>query len=247
MNSSKTNEQQQPERFIDLRNCLNELVRDGLIDQRDANFLSGSPRGREEALLHPLTYIGNKNLDNLKEPGKKLDEETLTRWLAEKAGQPYFNIDPLDINVSAVTEVVSFAYAKRHQLLCVGVTKDLVTIATAQPWVRSWEEGIEHISRRRVRRVVAKPSDIQRYMVEFYSLAKSVSSAVSEGGGHNIGIGNFEQLLELEKLKDPDANDQHIINIVDWLLQYAFEQRASDIHIEPRRELGKVRFRIDGV
>ena len=48
-------------------------------------------------------------------------------------------------------------------------------------------------------------------------------------------------------MKEPDANDQHIVNIVDWLLQYAFEQRASDIHIEPRRDVGKVRFRIDGV
>jgi len=34
---------------------------------------------------------------------------------------------------------------------------------------------------------------------------------------------------------------------VDWLLQYAFEQRASDIHLEPRKEIGKIRFRIDGV
>src|SRR5690606_28990139 len=60
-------------------------------------------------------------------------------------------------------------------------------------------------------------------------------------------VGNFEQLLELGSIKNPDANDQHIVNIVDWLLQYAFDQRASDIHLEPRREVGKLRLRIDGV
>jgi general secretion pathway protein E len=59
--------------------------------------------------------------------------------------------------------------------------------------------------------------------------------------------GNLEQLVELNALKDPDANDQHIVSIVDWLLQYAFESRASDIHLEPRRDQSNVRFRIDGV
>lgn len=62
------------------------------------------------------------------------------------------------------------------------------------------------------------------------------------------GVGNFEQLLSLgAQDQEPDANDAHIVNIVDWLFQYAFQQRASDIHIEPRREQGSVRFRIDGV
>jgi len=53
--------------------------------------------------------------------------------------------------------------------------------------------------------------------------------------------------MDLGRAGKLDANDQHFVNIVDWLLQYAFEQRASDIHIEPRRDLGNVRFRIDGV
>src|SRR5690606_22604553 len=68
-----------------------------------------------------------------------------------------------------------------------------------------------------------------------------------DGGAPRSGVTNLEQLLELGRLKDLDANDQHVVNIVDWLLQYAFEQRASDIHIEPRRDISHVRFRIDGV
>src|SRR3990167_4769995 len=91
------------------------------------------------------------------------------------------------------------------------------------------------------------PADILRFTVEFYRLAKSVSGA-SAGDMKVSGAGNFEQLLNLgAQDQEPDANDAHIVNIVDWLFQYAFTQRASDIHIEPRREQGSVRFRIDGV
>jgi general secretion pathway protein E len=115
-----------------------------------------------------------------------------------------------------------------------------------QPYDRSWLESLEQTSQRQICIVLANPADIKKYTVEFYSLAKSVFGAGSSTSS-GTGIANFEQLLEVGKLKDADAQDQHIVNIVDWLLQYAFEQRASDIHLEPRRGKGKVRFRIDGM
>ncbi len=236
-----------PERLLEMRNTLDELVADGLMDKRDANYLAGTPRSRENALLHPLSFIAKQNLQDQQRPGKLLDEERLTDWLAEKSGQPHFHIDPLKINVTAVTDIMSFAFAKRHQILCVAATADDITIASAQPYLYTWEEGIRQTAKRTIKRVIVKPSDLARYMVEFYSLSRSVSNASDNNYGNNLSIGNFEQLLKLSELKDPEANDQHIVNIVDWLLQYAFAQRASDIHIEPRREFGKVRFRIDGV
>jgi len=159
---------------------------------------------------------------------------------------PVFQIDPLKTRVNEVTEVMSFAFAKRHQILCLDVTRETVIVATAQPFISGWEEQLEHVANRVVKKVIANPADIARYTVEFYSLSKSVFGA--KGIANNqTGTTNFEQLLELGELKDPEANDQHVINIVDWLLQYAFDQRASDIHIEPRREVNKLRFRIDGI
>jgi general secretion pathway protein E len=244
---SSTATARQPERLLDLRNTLDDLVADGLMDRRDANYLAGSPRSRDNALLHPITFIAKSNLPDQQKPGKLLDEERLTQWMAEKSGQPYYHIDPLKVDVSKTTEVMSFAFAKRHQILCVQVGKDEILIASSQPWIYAWEADLKHTARRDIRRVVVKPSDLTRSTVEFYSLAKSVSDASDMDYGNSIGIGNFEQLLKLSELKDPEANDQHIVNIVDWMLQYAFAQRASDIHIEPRRETGKVRFRIDGV
>src|SRR5690606_2914845 len=143
-------------------------------------------------------------------------------------------------------EVMSFAFAQRHRILAVEVTPERVTVASAEPFLHQWEMNLEHVIRRPIRRVLARPSDIDRYTIEFYQLARSVRGA-SGGEGRSTAVTNFEQLLELGSLKDPDANDAHIVNIVDWLLQYAFDQRASDIHLEPRREVGQVRFRIDGV
>ncbi len=234
------------DRLLDLRAVVADLTDDGLISQEEANALLGSNRSREDSLLHPLTYVGKQKLPNLKNPGKHLDELMLTDWLAEKSGLPLFHIDPMKVPVSEAAEIMSYQFAKRHGLLCVGVNRDAVTIAVTQPWMKDWENQLAQTVRQVIKTVVSVPSDIEKYRVEFYSLASSVSRAES-GGTKSSGVGNFEQLLELGALKDPEANDQHIVNIVDWLLQYAFEQRASDIHIEPRREIARMRFRIDGV
>ncbi len=233
------------ERMLDLRSLLGDLVADGLIDQEESNRISGAARTREQAVMHPLSYIGSEQLKDCKRPGKTLSLDNLTEWLAEKAGLPVVHIDPLKVKVAAVTDVMSYAFAKRHGILCVDVNAEQVTVATTQPFVNAWESQLEHTARRSVRRVMANPADIERFMVEFYTLSRSVSGA--SGMNTASSASNFEQLLELGQMGDPEANDQHIVNIVDWLLQYAFDQRASDIHIEPRREVGKVRFRIDGV
>jgi len=239
------NAAQAVDRVLDLRNLLDDLVEDGHLTAEDANFLAGQARTREQVLMHPLSYIGSQNLEDRQGVFKSLDEANLTEWLAERAELKVAHIDPLKIQVAAVADVMSYAFAKRHGILCVEVNSDEVVVACSQPFVREWVEQLEHVARRQVRCVFSKPSDIQRYLVEFYTLAKSISGASGMAGPSNVT--NFEQLLELGELKDPEANDQHVVNIVDWLLQYAFDQRASDIHIEPRREVGRLRFRIDGV
>lgn len=141
---------------------------------------------------------------------------------------------------------MSYAFSERHKILALKVSKEELVVACSEPNITSWVQDLEHVSRRNVIRILAMPSEIERHRVEFYQLANSINRASSQHDGIS-GIQNLESMLELGKATAPDANDEHIVNVVDWLLQYAFEQRASDIHIEPRRELGKVRFRIDGV
>lgn len=233
------------DRLLTLRSILDDLVADGLVSSDDVNRLTSQNRNKTEIELHPLNYIAEQQLDNQKVPNQKLSIAILLEWLAKKSAQQEAHIDPIKIDVRTITQVMSFAFAKRHKILAVEVSKEQVVIASAQPFVQGWEEDLGRALQKRIVRVVANPADITRYTIEFYSLVSSISGAV--GGNTGSVISNFEQLLELGKLKDPDANDQHIVNIVDWLLQYAFDQRASDIHIEPRREQGNIRFRIDGV
>ena len=233
-------------KLIDLGNLLEDLVKDKRLSQASANEVAGTNRTREQSAMHPLAYVASLGLDDELQPGRKLTEWVLCEWLSEKTSFPVFHIDPLKTRVSDVTQVMSFAFAKRHQILCVEVTQSTVVIAMAQPYMTGWEEQVEHVAQKTVKKVIASPADIERYTVEFYSLSKSVFGA-SGSANHSTIATNFEQLLELGELKDPEANDQHVINIVDWLLQYAFDQRASDIHVEPRRDVCKLRFRIDGV
>lgn len=237
------------DRPLDLGDFLNALVAQGRISQDSADHLVTLRRSAvgDTAKLHPLEFIAGQNVDDLGRPGKTLDLDSLSRWLASESDQPWYRIDPLKINVSAVTPLMSFAFAQRHRILAVEVNDREVTIASAQPFVQSWEDNLRHVLKRDIRRVIANPEDLQRYSVEFYRLARSVTGANATDQKAS-GVGNFEQLLNLGSMsQEPDANDAHVVNIVDWLFQYAFEQRASDIHIEPRRDSGCVRLRIDGV
>ena len=238
---------QDAERLLDLPTTLEILMQEGRLSRHDAETLLIQPRTKRQLGMHALELVAEQEFKDLTEPQRTLDLDLLTAWLAEKSGQTVLRIDPLRINVPRVTQVMSYAFAQRHNILVVDVRDDDVVIASAQPFMRGWETMLaQTIKPRRITRVVADPSDISRYQLEFYTMARSVLKA-SEAGLVGNRISNFEQMLELGQLKSPDANDAHIVNIVDWLLQYAFDQRASDIHVEPRRDMGHVRFRIDGV
>ena len=235
------------DRRLTLAEVVDGLLADGLAEpgvgekfKRERRYFRGD--------IHPLAVIAEQRWKMPAEPHRTLDLDTLTEWLARRSDLDYYHIDPLKINFAAVTEVMSNAYATRFRILPVEVKPQEVVVATAEPFQRAWEAELEPILRKRIRRVIANPEDIARYQVEFYNLAKSVKGALGRGDVATSGISNFEQLVELGKTKgNLDANDQHVVLIVDWLWQYAFEQRASDIHVEPRRDMGIVRFRIDGV
>jgi general secretion pathway protein E len=233
-----------------LDEMLATLVVDGYLLAEDAKQVRmGTRSGRATVELHPLVLVANAKLPNQRDPGRPLSLEALTEWLAGHAQLPYLKIDPMKINVAAVTQVVSRAYAERHRILPVAVAPGEATFATCEPFDNAWAADLSQMLRRDVKRVVSNPIDINRYLLEFYGVQRSIQLAqdAKTTGYDSSAILNFEQLLELGKGGEVGADDRHVVHIVDWLLQYAFEQRASDIHLEPRREAGLMRFRIDGV
>jgi len=234
---------------IDLGELLDALIADGILEEADGRRLRFASRVKDGQAMHPVEFLAAQGLTDRRKPGKLLDTEALLNWLSQATGQSVFHIDPLKMDVPAITAVMSYGFARRHRILAVRASEAEVVIAGAEPLIDGWEADLSHALRRPIRRVLAAPADIDRLTVELYSLSKSVSGATGARSQDSAAgaVTNFEQLVDLGKLKEPDANDQHIVNIVDWLLQYAFDQRASDIHLEPRREIGNVRFRIDGV
>ena len=229
---------------IDWRRLVDWAREDGLITADEARR-TVDRCAKAESVQHPLVRLASVSMRRASDD-RPLDIESLTQWLASRTGLEYLRIDPLKVDVGKVSETMSAAYAERHRVLPVQVTPTEVVVATAEPFLTDWVAEVERQSRRTVRRVLASPGEIQRYTVEFFALAKSVRAAQKAGG--NAGGASFEQLVELGRSnKQLDANDQGVVQVVDWLWQYAFDQRASDIHLEPRREQGTIRFRIDGV
>jgi len=231
---------------LEVHDILKWLEDDEMVDIENAKMLRTLAVGNEYKKKNPLEVIAERNWINTK-TNKPLTLDILTKWLAIRVDLPFVRIDPLKIDVAVVTEVMSYAYAARYNVLPINVDSDTITVATAQPYERDWEAELSRIHNKEFKLVISNPDDIRRLLLEFYTIAKSVHGAKtsSDVGGGNIQ--NLEQLMELGRSGKLDANDQHVVNIVDWLLQYAFDQRASDIHLEPRREMCPVRFRIDGV
>jgi general secretion pathway protein E len=236
---------------LDLQTIFSWLLADGIVEKSTVkpHFAQAqSILKNAVGSMHPLTAIAQCKIVSAKPPHKLLTLDLLSEWCATKVGLPFFRIDPLKIDFTKVADVMSASYAARFNILPVELGPGTLVVATADPFRTEWQDEIARISRRRIELVIANPLDIAQYISQFFSLAKSIRDA-NKSSGQDLALrNNFEQLVELGKTnKQVDANDQHIVNIVDWLWGYAFDQRASDIHLEPKRDAGAIRFRIDGV
>ena len=227
---------------------LEQLVSQEIVEQDKASMLTSLVSAQDRKNLHPIEIIAGRQWIHKSHPEQDLTLEMLTDWLVEQSGTPRYHFDPLKMDVGACTSIMSYAYASRFNILAVEVTEDKVVIAVTDPYSLEWMDELERIVNKKITTVLANPTELKNYLVEFYSVSRAMEGAGNKSLGELPGnIQNLEQLIELGKSGKVDAEDQHIVSIVDWLMQYAFNQRASDIHIEPRREQGNVRFRIDGV
>jgi general secretion pathway protein E len=229
---------------LDLITLVGWLEADGLVARTDTELVRGLAAKGSLRDKHPLVVMAERQW-TATDTGRALTLDRLTEWLAGRLDMRYLKIDPLKIEVSSVTATMTRKYAERYQVLPVAVSPDAVTVGVIDPFDREWEPEVERMQRRRIERVLLNPEDLRRYLPEFYTMSRSVQRAEAEGLAGTMQ--DLEALVELGGKGELDANDSHVVSIVDWLLQYAYEQRASDIHIEPRREHGRVRFRIDGV
>ena len=228
-----------------IKPILKDMVATELISSTEATRIYSNFKEDDKSHLNPLIAISSTIPSSKKQQGKKINLTELCEWAAKQTNLTYYHIDPLKIDVGPLMDVVSYEYAEQHSILPIKATGTSVTFATAKPHTMKWHQELEQLLNREVSFVFSNPKEIDKFRSEFYTLAQSISEAKVNNTTGDIK-NSLDQLVELGRTGQLDAEHHHVIQVVDWLLQYAFDQRASDIHIEPRREQGNIRFRIDG-
>ena len=194
-----------------------------------------------------VDVIASLKMSRLDNPGLQLDEETIYQALAHSWKVPFYRIDPLKLDLNVVTNTIPRSFAMKHLALPVDVRDGVLTVAMADPFNLEVLDDIAMASKLRVQVVVSPKSDIIKLINEFFGFKRSIVAAQDQFGSPTVDLGNLEQYVRLRAADELPSNDQHIVNAVDHLFLYAFDQKASDIHIEPKREASMVRMRIDGV
>jgi len=197
-------------------------------------------------IISPAEVIASFNLELPGQPGRFLSEDTVTEVIAAEVGLPYLKIDPLKLDLGVVTSHIPRPFALKNLIVAVGESGGVTTVAVADPFNDAVISELASARQLEIRRVLSSKSDILKILREFYGFRASVMAAEAESST-TVDLGNLEQLFKMKGHHEIESNDKHVISAVDFLLHYAFEQHASDIHIEPKREKTLIRFRIDGV
>lgn len=221
--------------------CLQQLLQDGWITQRDQDLIRTTPRRAEQQIWHALQWIAHFKLRSAQQQ-TLLTLNELCLWLAKKADLAFYSVDPLKLDIAALTEVMSQEFALKNHILAVELRSDQVWIATTQPFNRQWIPHLANsLKSKKIILVLIDPEQMQRYQAEFYSISQAIRTTEKQ---YDRALQRGD-VINHQTAAEPD--EQHVIQLLDWLLQFAFEQGASDIHLEPRERQGQVRFRIDGL
>ncbi len=232
-------------RSLTLAEVLEGMLGSGLLDKSQVDFIL---RKKKRSLGHPLVSIFECDIPDRRNEGRFLSLEDLTRWLASYSGHEYHHIDPLKMDIEHITNLLPKAYVKRLGILPISSSEDEIMVATSDPFQIEWADEVSRITKKNVCVVVSNPQTILSSIEDFYTVRKAVSKLMKERGlGKNSSrIKEMEQMLGRTNASLLGKDESGISGIVDWLFHYAWEERASDIHLEPKQGAGIVRFRIDG-
>jgi general secretion pathway protein E len=215
-----------------------------LLRQRTAGARRRAPGDADG--VHPAEVLVSMGLGQAGDPRFPLSERVVMQALAQHVGLPFVDLDPLKIDAKLAPQLLSRPFARRHGALVIAADDRTVTVAVANPLDHSLVEALETHVRRRPTLVVSTPSDIQRLITDLYGFRGAVDAAEQQATT-GVDIGNLERYVKLNRVEEIEATDSHVVAAVEYLLHYALDQRASDVHIEPRRDMSTVRMRIDGV
>jgi general secretion pathway protein E len=215
-----------------------------LKKQKNRNQASGT---RSANPVNSIDIITALNLECSGADSRVLDEELIFQTLADEWEIPFKKIDPLKLDLNLVTTTIPRSFAMKHLVLPIAIKDGHLTVATPNPFNVEVMEDIARASQLNVKVVVTSKSDIVKLINEFFGFKRSIAEAEHQFAGPSVDLGNLEQYVRLKSADELPSTDQHVVNAVNYLFTYAFDQRASDVHIEPKRNVSLVRMRIDGV
>jgi general secretion pathway protein E len=233
------------------------LLGAGFIDDRQRADLENVDRqfraharaskSRTEEEASPFKALAALNLTDASGNGTRIDDFLLARLIAEDAHLPFCKIDPIKLDVEMIESKISRPFARKHKMIPVAIKDGKLVVAMVNPFDHAAVDSYRPMAKQELEVVVSAESDVMGVITEQYGFRTSVTKAERDLSRGAIDLGNLEQYIKLKSGAEMEASDQHIINAVDYLLQHAYDSRASDIHIEPKREHAQIRFRIDGV
>lgn len=165
-----------------------------------------------------------------------------------EALQMQLGIDFIDLTaVSIPVELTKFVprnVAKEHCIVPVKLSGDNLCIAMSDPLDFIAQEVVKKISGKNVIPMIATKKAIEQVIATLYGsegTARAIEDMKREISAGDILPG------QITETADEDINKAPAIRFVNSIIERAFLERASDIHIEPQKEEVVVRMRIDGL
>ncbi len=232
------------------------LFNAGFIDEKQRAEVDNADRqwraqirskSRAEEDSSPFRALAAMNLTDASGHSTRIDDFLLARLIAEDAHVPFFKVDPLKLDVEMIEKKISRPFARKYQMVPVAVRDGRLVVAMVNPFDTGAIDSYRPMAKQEIEVVVSAESDVMGVINEQYGFRSAVTKAERDLTKGAIDLSNLEQYVKLKSGAEIETSDQHIVNAVDFLLQHAYESRASDIHVEPKREFALIRFRIDGV
>lgn len=221
-------------------------IRENLATKAGGRKMTAVDRQKAMAVFTFIDVMVHAALDRLDKPGQSIDEDLIYRTLADVWGYDYKKIDPLKLELNLVTGTISKSFALKHLLLPLTIEEGKLVVATPDPFNHEALSDVEQVAKLKVKAIVSSKTDIVKLIHEFFGFQYSISAAEDLFAKKGVDLGNLEQFVSLTAMEELPSTDQHIVNAVNHLFSYSFDQKASDIHIEPKRDICLVRMRIDG-
>ncbi len=223
-----------------------EIVRAGFAARRDAFTATLRTRGEDASpFVSPFEVIAEFRFPSRNPKREWLDEEQMCQAFAAHTGISFAKIDPLKLDARTLASIVSKPFAQKHLVVPIKLDGQRLTVAMANPFDKRALNNLEHATGYSIEPVLGLRTEILKTINEIFAFERSLQKAEKQRSADR-DLGNLEQLVDAGAAGDADNSDKHVVRAVDLLMQYAFDQRASDIHIEPKRERSVVRLRIDG-